>query len=710
MVEIGPQFLAAIGGTIALMMLFLMVVVLWDIALALRDVAEKIDYLEDDVDSDLATINGTLTRIYDRMGSGSAASSVDAGAQAGAPGVGAARNGAGGADVGQAGAGVGSAAPERTQSPGAGAAVEPGAVQGQAGDATGGGVGSGAGAANGGRQRVANPRTAGVDAEAGAGSAEPEAAGIGGPSANAEAADSEAVDSTAGGSDAGDAGDAGGTNDSVESAEPAVDPAAVAPITDHPDDPVSEEVDAEADAGGDADAEAEETLSAGEPSAESGGDEPTPDANGGNVGRFASDGKGGTAWYEVEFDLPPGARTGSSASSDAPIAGRTSSASDDVRERSGEGPFGLQRPGLRSQLEQVEDEPFGPTPSDADGVDDAHDPVEAFGGEDIAETTVTDVATVSLAELHRDDDDGSDAAGESDASEGLDAAEEPGASGGPDQFDGSGEIGDVPAIDDADVDAADADAVDVADALDDVDAVDVADDAAEAGEDASRTDGDETEADADAIDEPDAPSAVEDVLGAADAEPPGTDVDELADALESRRADASAEASGEGVAADDDLADAADAVDAAEEDGGDIAELVNRELDTLTQEVGGTSMTPDVSEEALDDAVDELDDGEYTFPLSGSAFQVGASTDAETVTLRFTPENPVELDGARERLLKYQLRNYLDRDDTAHAELSVDGGTVILDIPGADGPAVDAWADAAVQIVDRTLYLSKDDE
>jgi len=40
----------------------------------------------------------------------------------------------------------------------------------------------------------------------------------------------------------------------------------------------------------------------------------------------------------------------------------------------------------------------------------------------------------------------------------------------------------------------------------------------------------------------------------------------------------------------------------------------------------------------------------------------------------------------------------------------VDGGTVVLEIPGANGPAVDAWADAAVQIIDRTLYLSKDDD
>jgi len=137
---------------------------------------------------------------------------------------------------------------------------------------------------------------------------------------------------------------------------------------------------------------------------------------------------------------------------------------------------------------------------------------------------------------------------------------------------------------------------------------------------------------------------------------------------------------------------------------------VNRELDTLTQEVGGTSMTPDVSDEELDDAVDALDEGGYTFPLSGSAFEVGAAADAETASLSFTPEESVDLSGARERLLKYQLRNYLDRDDTAHAELSVDGGTVVLEIPGANGPAVDAWADAAVQIIDRTLYLSKDDD
>jgi hypothetical protein len=120
-------------------------------------------------------------------------------------------------------------------------------------------------------------------------------------------------------------------------------------------------------------------------------------------------------------------------------------------------------------------------------------------------------------------------------------------------------------------------------------------------------------------------------------------------------------------------------------------------------------MTPDVFNVELDAAVDELDDGSYTFPLSGSSFNVTADAEAETATLSFTPEEPLALDGARERLLKYQLRNYLDRDDTAHADLSVDGSTVNLEIPAANGPAVDAWADAAVQIIDRTLYLSKDE-
>ncbi|WP_435318262.1 hypothetical protein [Haloarchaeobius sp. TZWSO28] len=141
-----------------------------------------------------------------------------------------------------------------------------------------------------------------------------------------------------------------------------------------------------------------------------------------------------------------------------------------------------------------------------------------------------------------------------------------------------------------------------------------------------------------------------------------------------------------------------------------IADLVNQELNSLTQEVGGTSISPDVSEMPLQQATAELDDTSYAFPLSGQAFGVTATAEQEVVTLRFTPGDDLDLGGARERLLRYQLRNYLDDADTRHAEVLVDDGDLVLEIPGATPKSLDSWVDAMIQIVDRTLYLTGSDD
>jgi hypothetical protein len=730
-VEISAQFLAGVAGTILLMLLFLMVVVLWDIALALRDVAEKIDYLEDDVDSDLATINGTLTRIYDRMGTGSGGSTPSEGA-AGAPGGVRSTNGTGDASGMPVGAGGSAAATEPSRE------VSDEGTQTAGGNVPVPGVPTGAGAtAAGGRRRVANAPTA----------------------ENAEGrAEDSLADETPRDVEDGEVDDTGSTDDHApDSATAENSPASTdSPASDESpastDSPASDELNDPADASA-----PDEPTTRGEPTAGSGvmraGDAPAPDGADANVGRFASDGSGDEAWYDVTMDVP---RT----------ADERDSPGDDELNADGTRTSGLNESGLRaSEGETAEVDGSSVNAGEvmqSDAVREGYvDPVSSFGDDEFNVDRSESQRRVSLADLREDgagsaedtdeptNDDAiadDDAATDDDAVVDRDATADDGddPAGGESDVSPAVEEGDVsPAVEEGDASPA-VEEGDASPAVEDQNGIDPLDDAgaavvdgelgAPAGTEVRRSragsraaaDGDDAGADGqdadgeDADDEDtdrqnaeetavrtvantdvEAPDESFEELFDAAPEPAGEDVNAVEDALAERR---------EETDGDDGAVDAAEpSVDDENADGGGIADLVNRELDTLTEEVGGTSMTPDVFNVELDAAVDELDDGSYTFPLSGSSFNVTADAEAETATLSFTPEEPLALDGARERLLKYQLRNYLDRDDTAHADLSVDGSTVNLEIPAANGPAVDAWADAAVQIIDRTLYLSKDE-
>ena len=792
-VELSAQFLVGIAGTIFLMLLFLMVVVLWDIALALRDVAEKIDYLEDDVDSDLATINGTLTRIYDRMGSGSGASGDGA---AGAPAGVQSTNGAGVAGGMPVGAGGPAAA---TEAPGGGGVAGP---QAAGADATGAAAAAGGGVTGyDGRRPVANAPTAANEAATAGSDA------VGGDARVDDAVD-DAVDGTVD-NETGPAAEDGGAVDAAGTDRPTQRGSVTDGETTDGDTADDEITDDEI-----TDDEPVPESPSGEPSVDSAsmaaGDGPTPEGASSNVGLFAPDGSGDQAWYDVTMSVP---RTGGA--SDSPASGE--------RDGDGTGAYGLNESALRAGLGEASGPTGATAPSEdedasadedagggtpdlggegavdaeessvdadevmrSDAVRDAYvDPVSAFGEDEFGTDRSQPDRRVSLDELQHDadesgDDDqadndqtgddptGNDQSGDDpttddqagdDASERSSAVDEedgierlddagtaivdeetvrPGSDGTDGVSDvGAGDAGpeavtepageeavrslaetkerirERHADEDGDLDyqslqgeAAATDGVkgsglpaeEMLDALAAAavheDAADV--DAGDASDGEDVTDDDDGNNDDDATD-----GDIEELLEAAD-DPAGTDADAIEDALAERREES--DDRDEGV----DVAGPSAADGSADDDG--IAELVNRELDTLTEEVGGTSMTPDVSGAELDTAVAELDDGSYTFPLSGSSFDVNAIAQSETATLSFTPDEEVDLDGARERLLKYQLRNYLDRDDTAHAELSVEGGTVQLEIPAANGPAVDGWADAAVQIIDRTLYLSKDDD
>ena len=63
MVEVDVQILGGVAVTVFLALLFFGVVVLWDVALALRSVGDKIDKLEDNIDDDLKDIGYALDGI-----------------------------------------------------------------------------------------------------------------------------------------------------------------------------------------------------------------------------------------------------------------------------------------------------------------------------------------------------------------------------------------------------------------------------------------------------------------------------------------------------------------------------------------------------------------------------------------------------------------------------------------------------------------------
>ncbi|WP_227130710.1 MSCRAMM family adhesin SdrC [Halorubellus salinus] len=804
-VEISVQFLAGVAGTILLMLLFLMVVVLWDIALALRDVAEKIDYLEDDVDSDLASINGTLTRIYDRMGGGTPTGREGvsgAGPSAGRESVSGATANVQGTDVvgGSVSASPGSGEPGGVR-PGD---VRPGRVRAHAAgvNAAAGGTTTVNPTAGGafderatpadGRRRVGTAPTAATAGTSTDASEDEEstAAGVGVDSGESTRADGAPAVGTP---------SAGDVRTGVEEATDAADGAGDGDADD--DGSMGEAGNDEDGGGGDendaGDSDDDGTTADGGTTGSdvegpaTGGDEtgPSVDATSRNVGRFASDGSGDPAWYDVTMDVPRTARTDlDDATTDASAAEPTVDerlGSDEVRnayvdpvsafgnaDDDGDPTVDLDDLGSRFQptstdSEADEDAADGPDSSDASGTepdaprdDDgeaAVDEAEPATGRADAGTEAVDVE--DTVDVEGDDATGDDATGDdatgddatgdvtadpgtevvdvetmpSDAGEtsGVDTGEDDTGGSEPDESDqGNREtFGADDEFDDANVDAGEddaesGDAEPAAAAGVDADAV-VDDLSAAKARIRERHEDEEGSLDYTSLQREAAVTPgvkgsgmpAEEMLDALAAaavhglddrgDEDAADVDAVEDALVERReaTDDESDAAENSEEADGGADDAADDTD---DDG--IADLVNRELDTLTQEVGGTSMTPDVSDADLDAAVDELDDESYTFPLSGSSFDVTADADAETATLSFTSNEAMDLGGARERLLTYQLRNYLDRDDTTHAELSVDENAVVLEIPAADGPAVNAWADAIVQIIDRTLYLSKDDD
>ncbi len=70
MVEATTELLGGAAVTVFLALLFFGVVVLWDVALALRSVGDKIDKLEDNIDDDLTDTAHSLDGMSNAGGGG----------------------------------------------------------------------------------------------------------------------------------------------------------------------------------------------------------------------------------------------------------------------------------------------------------------------------------------------------------------------------------------------------------------------------------------------------------------------------------------------------------------------------------------------------------------------------------------------------------------------------------------------------------------
>ena len=110
---------------------------------------------------------------------------------------------------------------------------------------------------------------------------------------------------------------------------------------------------------------------------------------------------------------------------------------------------------------------------------------------------------------------------------------------------------------------------------------------------------------------------------------------------------------------------------------------------------------------SVDDALEELNDETPTLSLSSHQFDVTAEQDDDDATLIFSFDSAVvSITGSTKRLLTYQLQSFANQESTPDGSVSIEGQQITIDIPDADGNAIQRWGRGAVSIIDRTLYLS----
>ena len=110
----------------------------------------------------------------------------------------------------------------------------------------------------------------------------------------------------------------------------------------------------------------------------------------------------------------------------------------------------------------------------------------------------------------------------------------------------------------------------------------------------------------------------------------------------------------------------------------------------------------------VEDAVDTMNENAPAPELSSHRFDVTAEETGDggaVVTLAFEPDT-IEIEGSTKRLLQYQLQSFADRESTPAADVTIGRDRIVIEIADSEGTAIQRWGEAAVRIVDRTLYLS----
>ncbi|UTF55111.1 hypothetical protein [Natronosalvus rutilus] len=115
----------------------------------------------------------------------------------------------------------------------------------------------------------------------------------------------------------------------------------------------------------------------------------------------------------------------------------------------------------------------------------------------------------------------------------------------------------------------------------------------------------------------------------------------------------------------------------------------------------------DIEEIPVDRALKTLNEEKPDLSLSSHGFEVSAeeTDDGAVLTYTFDPKT-VSITGSTKRLLTYQLQSFADQESTPDGDVPIDGQRIVIDVPDADGAAIQRWGQGAVSIIDRTLYLS----
>ncbi|WP_408958741.1 AAA family ATPase [Natrinema sp. 74] len=117
---------------------------------------------------------------------------------------------------------------------------------------------------------------------------------------------------------------------------------------------------------------------------------------------------------------------------------------------------------------------------------------------------------------------------------------------------------------------------------------------------------------------------------------------------------------------------------------------------------------PEDEDVTVKEAVDTMNEDAPAPELSSHRFDVTAEEidgGGATLTFEFDTET-VDITGSTERLLTYQMQSFADRESAPDGDVTIGRDRIVIEIFDSDGTAIQQWGEAAVDIIDRTLYLS----